>query len=254
MSKSIYDNMEKIVNRYDELGEQLSSQKVLSNPILLSKIAKERSDIEPKVQMYEKYKELTNQLDDTGKLLKEEQDSEMIELARMEIESLEQEIASLEEKMKIMLLPADPMDGKNIIMEIRAGTGGKESALFAGELYKMYSHYAELKGWSTEALSSSVSEVGGFKEIVFSINGSDVYSHLKYESGVDRVQRVPATESSGRIHTSAASVVVMPEAEDINIEINSNDLKINVYRSSGPGGQSVNTTDSAITERNLRPS
>lgn len=137
----------------------------------------------------------------------------------------------------------DPLDGKNIIMEIRAGTGGEEAALFAGDLYRMYTHYADNKGWTTEALSSAPSEKGGFKEIIFSITGSEVYSHLKYESGVHRVQRVPATEASGRIHTSASSVVVMPEAEDVNIDINPNELKIDVYRSSGPGGQSVNTTD-----------
>ena len=246
MSFGISENMEKILIRYEELGERLSSPEVLSNPALLSKIAKERSDIEPKVNTYEKFRELTIQLEDARKIMKEETDREMIELASSEAESLSQEIRDLEEKMKVMLLPADPMDGKNIIMEIRSGTGGEEAALFAGELYRMYTHYADLKGWEVEVLSSSTSEVGGFKEIIFSISGADVYSHLKYESGVHRVQRVPVTESSGRIHTSAASIVVMPEAEDINIEINPNDLKIDVYRSTGPGGQSVNTTDSAV--------
>jgi peptide chain release factor 1 len=145
-----------------------------------------------------------------------------------------------------MLLPTDPLDGKNIIMEIRAGTGGEEAALFALELYRMYTHYADSKGWKTETLSSSSAEAGGFKEIIFSVSGSNVYSHLKYESGVHRVQRVPVTEASGRIHTSAASVVVMPEAEDVSIDITPDELKIDVYRSSGPGGQSVNTTDSAV--------
>ena len=146
----------------------------------------------------------------------------------------------------MMLIPTSPLDEKDIIMEIRAGTGGEEAALFVGELFRMYSHYADIKGWKIDILSSSPSEIGGFKEIIFSISGLSVYSYLKYESGVHRVQRVPATESSGRIHTSATSVVVMPEAKDINIEINPNDLKIDVYRSSGPGGQSVNTTDSAV--------
>ena len=246
MSIDIYENMEKIVARYKELEQQLSSPEVLSNPALLSKTAKERSDLESKVNTYEKFRELTVQLEDARKLMNEEQDQEMVELAGSEAESLEQEIGELEEKLKAMLLPSDPMDGKNIIMEIRAGTGGEEAALFAGELYRMFAHYADLKGWKAEVLSSSVSEAGGFKEIVFSISGADVYSHLKYESGVHRVQRVPVTESSGRIHTSAASVVVMPEAEDINIEINPNDLKVDVYRATGPGGQSVNTTDSAV--------
>jgi len=246
MSTDIYKNMKKIIARYDELGEQFSSPEVISNPALLSKIAKERSDLEPKAHTYEKYTELTIQLEDARKLMEEESDQEMITLACAEVESLEKEIGKLEEQMKLMLLPADPMDGKNIIMEIRAGTGGEEATLFAGELYRMYTHYADVKGWKAEVLSSSASEVGGFKEIIFSISGADVFSHLKYESGVHRVQRVPVTESSGRIHTSAASVVVLPEAKDITIDINPNDLKIDVYRSTGPGGQSVNTTDSAV--------
>ncbi len=246
MSNGIIENMEKIVTCYEELGKQLSSHEVLSNPGFISKIAKEHSEIEPKVNAYKRYKRLIKQLEDAHKLIEEENDGEMIELARIEAESLEREIISLEKQLKIMLMPVNPLDGKNIIMEIRAGTGGDEAALFAGELYRMYCHYADFKEWKGEVLSSSTSEVGGFKEIIFSISGSDVYSHLKYESGVHRVQRVPTTESSGRIHTSAASVVVMPEAEDINIKINPADLKIDVYRSSGPGGQSVNTTDSAV--------
>ena len=246
MSNGIIENMEIIVTRCEELEKQLLSQEVLSDPSLISKIAKERADLEPKVKTFKRYKELISQLEDARKLIKVEKDVEMIELAEMEVESLEQEISTLEENLKIMLIPPSPLDDKDIIMEIRAGTGGEEAALFAGELYRMYCHYADIKGWKIDILSSSPSEIGGFKEIFFSISGSSVYSHLKYESGVHRVQRVPATESSGRIHTSAASVVVMPEAKDINIEINPNDMKIDVYRSSGPGGQSVNTTDSAV--------
>ena len=246
MSSNIIENMKKIELRYNELGDQLSSPEVISNPSLISKISKERSDLEPKVQTYNKFKKLTVQYEETILLLKEELDEEMIELARLEAETLEEKISALEEQLKIMLLPKDPLDGKNIIMEIRAGTGGEEAALFASELYRMYCFYADSMGWKIETLSSSASEVGGFKEIIFSISGADVYSHLKYESGVHRVQRVPATETSGRIHTSAASVVILPEAEDINVNINPNDLKIDVYRSSGPGGQSVNTTDSAV--------
>ena len=246
MSTGIIENMERIVTRCEELEKQLSSIEVLSDPSLISKIAKEHAVLEPRVKTFERYKELISQIEDARKLTKVEKDVEMIELAKIEVESLEQEIASLEEKLKVMLIPPSPLDDKDIIMEIRAGTGGEEAALFAGKLYRMYCHYADIKGWKTDVLSSSPSEIGGFKEIVFSISGANVYSHLKYESGVHRVQRVPATESSGRIHTSAASVVVMPEAEDINIDINHNDLKIDVYRSSGPGGQSVNTTDSAV--------
>lgn len=238
--------MEKLVVLYKELEDKFSSQEVLSNPALLSKIAKERSELTPKITAYVRYKSLDTQLEEAHTIIQEENDPELIQLAKMEIEALEQEIESLEEKLKIMLLPPDPLDGKDIVMEIRAGTGGEEAALFASELYRMYTHYADSKGWKTEVLSTSVSEVGGFKEIIFSIAGSDVYSQFKYESGVHRVQRVPVTESSGRIHTSAASVVVLPEPEDINIQINPNDLKIDVYRSTGPGGQSVNTTDSAV--------
>ncbi|MFC1650911.1 peptide chain release factor 1 [Candidatus Latescibacterota bacterium] len=240
------ENMEKVAARYSELEKQFSSEEVLADPALISKIAKERAELEPKIQVFEKYKGLLAQLEDSKNLVKEETDEEMIELAKMEVDSLEQECAELNEKLKIMLIPQSPLDEKDIIMEIRAGTGGEEAALFAGELFKMYSHYADIKGWKIDIMSSSPSEIGGFKEMIFSISGLRVYSHLKYESGIHRVQRVPATESSGRIHTSAASVVVMPEAKDINIEINPNDLKIDVYRSSGPGGQSVNTTDSAV--------
>ncbi|MBN1293106.1 MAG: peptide chain release factor 1 [Candidatus Latescibacteria bacterium] len=236
----------KITERYEELTARLSSREVLSNPTLLSQLAKERSDLEPKVKAFRNYERLYRQLEEAQSLVDEENDPEMLELAESEVRILESELEKVEETIKFMLLPADPMDGKNIIMEIRAGTGGDEAALFASDLYRMYSHYTDLKGWELEVLSSAPSEVGGFKEIIFSISGSDVYSHLKYESGVHRVQRVPATEASGRIHTSAASIVVLPEAEDVHIQINQNELKIDVYRSSGPGGQSVNTTDSAV--------
>jgi len=238
--------MEKLVVLYKELEDKFSSQEVLSNPALLSKIAKERSELTPKITAYVRYKSLHTQLEEAHTIIQEENDPEMIQLAKTEIEALQQEIESLEEKLKIMLLPPDPLDGKDIVMEIRAGTGGEEAAIFASELYRMYTHYADSKGWKTEVVSTSVSEVGGFKEIIFSIAGSDVSSQFKSESGVHRVQRGPVTESSGRIHTSAASVVVLPEPEDINIHINPNDLKIDVYRSTGPGGQSVNTTDSAV--------
>ncbi len=238
--------MKKIHDLYEELGRELSSPEIASNPARLTKIAKERADLEPKIQMTDRYRTLSRQVDEARDMTREETDVEMIELARGEIEDIERELEELERKIKLMLLPPDPMDGKNIIMEIRAGTGGEEAALFAGDLYRMYAYYADRKGWVTETYSVAPSERGGFKEIIFSISGPDVYSHLKYESGVHRVQRVPATEASGRIHTSAASVAVMPEAEDVNVDINPSELKIDVYRSGGPGGQSVNTTDSAV--------
>ncbi len=246
MSSSLIMSMKNLVTRFEELGEQLSSPKVLANPSLISKIAKEHADLEPKVKVFQAYQVKSAELNDALKIIDEEEDSEMLEFAKEEAQTLEQEIAELEDDMKIMLLPNDPLDGKDIIIEIRAGTGGEEAALFAAELYRMYSHFADSRGWKVEELSTSPAEAGGVKEIIFSIAGEDVYSQLKYESGVHRVQRVPVTESQGRIHTSAASVVVMPEAEDITVEIASNDLKIDVYRSSGPGGQSVNTTDSAV--------
>ncbi len=243
---NILANMKKIYDLYEELGKELSSPGIISNPARMKKISKERSDLEPKIYAFDRYRTLVRQLEEARDLSREETDPEMIEMANSEIESIERELLDLDRKLRIMLLPPDPLDGKNIIMEIRAGTGGEEAALFAGDLYRMYVHFADRKGWTTELLSSTPSERGGFKEIIFSISGSDVYSHLKYESGVHRVQRVPETEASGRIHTSASSIVVMPEAEDVNIDINPSDLKIDVYRSSGPGGQSVNTTDSAV--------
>ena len=246
VSANILKGIKSIYDRYDDLGIRLSSQEVLSNPSLLTQLAKERSGLEPKVTAFRRYEELTRQLTDARTLEAEEDDPEMLELAATEVIALENELEELEEAIKFMLLPPDTMDGKNIIMEIRSGTGGEEAALFAADLYRMYNHFADLKNWETEVLSSAPSGVGGFKEIIFSVSGAEVYSHLKYESGVHRVQRVPATEASGRIHTSAASVVVLPEAEDVQIDINPNDLKIDVYRSSGPGGQSVNTTDSAV--------
>ena len=246
MSTGIITSMQRIYDRYDDLCNRLSTEEVLANPQLLSQIAKERSDLEAKVTLFRRYEEISKQLDEVKQLVSEEKDPEMLEFACEENETLENQLQELEENIKLMLLPVDPLDGKDVIMEIRAGTGGEEAALFAANLYRMYRHYAEIKGWKSEVLSSAPSEVGGFKEIIFSVSGSNVYSHLKYESGVHRVQRVPVTEASGRIHTSAASVAVLPEAEDVTVDINQNDLKIDVYRSSGPGGQSVNTTDSAV--------
>ncbi len=243
---NILANFRKIHDLYEELGRELASPEVIGNPARMTRVARERAELEPKIQAFERYMTLSRQIEDARDLARQETDPEMIEMARDEVGDIERELEALEQKLRVMILPPDPLDGKSIIMEIRAGTGGEEAALFAGSLYRMYAHYADRKGWTTEVLSSAPSERGGFKEVIFSISGSDVYSHLKYESGVHRVQRVPETEASGRIHTSAASVVVMPEAEDVNVAINPADLKIDVYRSSGPGGQSVNTTDSAV--------
>jgi peptide chain release factor 1 len=186
------------------------------------------------------------EIQSTREMLRDKLDSELRELAEAELASLEEDKSSLEEKLKVLLLPSDPLDEKNVIMEIRAGTGGDEAALFAGDLFRMYSRYAERNGWQIESMSSNPTELGGFKEAIVMISGDRVYSRLKYESGVHRVQRVPETEASGRIHTSAATVAVLPEAEDVDIEIDPNDLRVDVFRSSGHGGQSVNTTDSAV--------
>lgn len=246
MNPYILANMKRVSERYEELGRELSSPAVISQPPLLSRVAKERADLEPKMYAFNRYETLSRQLQEVRELAKDETDQDMIELARGEIEDIERELEALEDRLRLMLLPPDPLDCRNIIMEIRAGTGGEEAALFAADLTRMYTHYADSRGWSVETLSSTPSDKKGFKEIIFAVSGSDVYSHLKYESGVHRVQRVPETEASGRIHTSAASVVVLPEAKDVQVEINPNDLKIDVYRSSGPGGQSVNTTDSAV--------
>ena len=187
-----------------------------------------------------------SEIQSTQEMLRDKLDSELRELAEAELASLEEDKSSLEEKLKVLLLPSDPLDEKNVIMEIRAGTGGDEAALFAGDLFRMYSRYAERNGWQIESMSSNPTELGGFKEAIVMISGDRVYSRLKYESGVHRVQRVPETEASGRIHTSAATVAVLPEAEDVDIEIDPNDLRVDVFRSSGHGGQSVNTTDSAV--------
>jgi peptide chain release factor 1 len=246
MNDSVIRNMGKIVQRYSELCDQLALPEVLSTPSLLSKVAKERSSLEPQVELFKKYQKLSSQFQDSERLMHEEHDPEIIALAREESETLRNELDHLEEEIKLILLPRDPLDNKDIVMEIRAGTGGEEAALFVSDLYRMYTHYAEMKGWAVEVLSSTPSDIGGFKEVIISISGAAVYSFLKYESGVHRVQRVPVTEASGRIHTSAASVVIMPEAKDVTIDLNMNDLKVDVYRSSGPGGQSVNTTDSAV--------
>jgi len=207
---------------------------------------KEHSHLSEISQLNTVIEELEKQIDDTKALIQEEKDHEMKELAKEELKELESKFEAENEKLKILLIPKDPLDEKNIIMEIRAGTGGEEAALFASDLYRMYSRFAETKGWKFEVMNSNDTELGGLKEIVFSVSGNNVYENLRYESGVHRVQRVPATEASGRIHTSAVTVAVLPEADETEIDIRQEDLRIDVMRAGGPGGQCVNTTDSAV--------
>ncbi|HGE72676.1 TPA: peptide chain release factor 1 [Candidatus Poribacteria bacterium] len=240
------EKLETIQKKYFELEQALSDPNIVSNSSKFQQYAKQRSELVPIVSLINEYQRLLDQIKGNQELLDTEEDEELIEIARAELEDMEKRKATLERELKLMLLPKDDNEGKNIIVEIRAGTGGDEATLFVGDLFRMYSKFAINKGWKIDVISSHPTGVGGFKEIIFSVEGKDVYKQLKYESGVHRVQRVPITESSGRIHTSAVTVAVLPEAEEVDIEIDPNDLRIDTFRSSGPGGQSVNTTDSAV--------
>ncbi|MCH7673810.1 peptide chain release factor 1 [candidate division KSB1 bacterium] len=240
------EQLEKIDKRYQELCDLLMDPNVTQDPAKYKDVAKEKSGLDKTIEKYHEYKKVLTTLEEGESVLKDDSDEELRELAELELEELKPKKIDLEEELKVLLLPKDPRDKKNVIVEVRAGTGGDEAGLFAGDLYRMYSRFAERIGWKIEVLSSNPQGVGGFKEIIFMMNGENVYGVMKYESGVHRVQRVPKTETNGRIHTSAASVVVLPEAEEVEISIDPNELKIDVYRSSGPGGQSVNTTDSAV--------
>lgn len=235
-----------IEDKYKELGEKVMDPDLLKDMKEYQKTMKEYSDLKPIVDRYKEYQGYLNELKDTEEMLGENLDDEMRELAKEDLKNLQENIAKAEEDLNIMLIPKDPNDDRNVIVEIRGGIGGEEAALFAGDLFRMYSMYADKRGYKTEVMSTNETGIGGFKEVIFMINGKGAYSRLKHESGVHRVQRVPETEASGRIHTSAATVAVMPEADDVEIEINENDLKIDVYRASGHGGQCVNTTDSAV--------
>jgi peptide chain release factor 1 len=237
---------DQILSRFDELTTQLADEKIIRDNQRWRKMAKERSDMEELAEVARKLKKVEQTLADNRGVIDADEDPELVEMAHAELEGLEAERASLDERFQILLVPPDPADEKNTIMELRAGTGGEESALFVGDLLRMYTRYIERKGWKAELLSSSESGKGGFKEVILLVNGAGAYGTLKFESGVHRVQRVPETEASGRIHTSAASVAVMPEAEEIDVTINPEDLRIDVYRSGGKGGQGVNTTDSAV--------
>lgn len=242
---NLMEKLALIAERYDRLGKQLSDPAIHADPKEFQRVAREHSSLEEIVEKYHQYKHAIEGIEEAKKIL-EGNDPELHELARMEMEELQPVKEKLEEEFPILLLPKDPNDDKNVIVEVRAGAGGDEAALFAADLFRMYSRYAEEQGWKTELLSSNESGLGGFKEIIFMIEGQGAYSRLKYESGVHRVQRVPETEASGRIHTSTATVAVLPEAEEVEVDINLNDLRIDTYRSSGSGGQHVNTTDSAV--------
>ena len=241
----MFDRLEEVAARYRELEELLGRPETAQNPNRLREVSQELAEIRETVQTYESWKALNASVEENKELL-EEDDPELVELAKSEIEQAEAQLEELVETLKKLLLPRDPNDTKNVVLEIRAGTGGDEASLFAGDLFRMYSRFAEDNKWKIEPLSISESDAGGLKEVIANISGRDVYGQLKHESGVHRVQRVPVTESQGRIHTSTVSVAVLPEAADVDVQIEEKDLRIDRFRSSGPGGQSVNTTDSAI--------
>jgi|SRR5690625_3418397 len=242
----MYDRFDQIEGRYEELSELLSDPEVIADTNRFLKLSKEEANLRETVTVYRKYKEVTGELEDTKELLGESLDKEMQELAKEELQSLTQEKEVLEDQLKILLLPKDEADERNIIMEIRGAAGGDEAQLFAADLYNMYQKYAEFQGWKTEVLDATTSDIGGYKEISIMITGQNVYSKLKFENGAHRVQRVPQTESQGRIHTSTATVVVMPEAEEVDVDINENDIRTDIYHASGAGGQHVNKTASAV--------
>ncbi|NOX18236.1 MAG: peptide chain release factor 1 [Chlorobi bacterium] len=240
------NKLEAIKKKYDGINERLSEPEVYSNQEKYIKLSKDRSELTELVKNYDRYIEVTKNIEGNNELISSSDEPEIVEMAEMELEELKSEKEEIEEKIKVLLLPKDPNDDKNVIVEIRAGTGGDEAGLFAGDLLRMYTRFAELKGWKQEMIDINESTMGGVKEAVFSLAGENVYGDLKYESGVHRVQRVPATEASGRVHTSAASVVVIPEAEDVDVSVDQNDLRIDVYRSGGAGGQNVNKVETAI--------
>ncbi len=243
----MFDQLEATVQRYEELTQQLGDPDVLRDSERLRKCAKEQSDLRSTVELYQSYCKARDELQENEELLEgEAPESEFAELVMEEVVGLRERLTTLEQELRVALLPQDPNDARGAILEIRAGTGGDEAALFAADLFKMYTRYVETQGWRLDILNTSATETGGFKEIVASIEGKDVYSKLKYESGTHRVQRVPETESQGRVHTSAVTVAILPEAEDVDVDIDQADIRVDVFRSSGPGGQSVNTTDSAV--------
>ncbi|HZQ24786.1 MAG TPA: peptide chain release factor 1 [Terriglobales bacterium] len=242
----MFERLEQIEARYEELTQALASPEIMNDSGKYQKTAKAHSEITPVVEKYREYKDLARGIAESKAMLADEKDAEMRTYAQEELDKLEARVAGVEQELKVLLLPKDPNDEKNVVLEIRAGTGGDEATLFAAELFRMYSRYAETKRWKVEVLSTSESGVGGLKEVIAMIDGDRVYSQMKYESGVHRVQRVPETEQQGRVHTSAVTVAVLPEAEDVDIKIDAKDLRVDTFCSSGPGGQSVNTTYSAV--------
>jgi peptide chain release factor 1 len=242
----ILERLKKVKNRFEIINQQLSDPTFMNDREKLVSLSRERSDLVEIMEAYEEYSEIIKNIEGNKEIMDSRADKELVSLAEAELGELEEKKESLEERMKFLLLPKDPDDNKDIIMEIRAGTGGEEAALFAGDLFRMYTRFAERKGWKVELMDISDTGRGGIKEAVFSISGENIFGNLKFESGVHRVQRVPETEANGRVHTSAASVAVLPEAEDVQIEINPNDLRIDIFRSGGAGGQNVNKVETAV--------
>jgi peptide chain release factor 1 len=242
----VFERLDQIESRYEELTQALASPEIIADSLKYQKTAKAHSEITPVVEKYREYKGLKKGIAESKAVLAEEKDAEMRAYAQEELSKLESRVGAVENELKVLLLPKDPNDEKDVVLEIRAGTGGDEATLFAAEMFRMYTRFAETQGWKVEVLSTSESGVGGLKEVIAIIEGQRVYSRLKYESGVHRVQRVPQTEQQGRVHTSAVTVAVLPEAEDVDVKIDPKDLRIDTFCSSGPGGQSVNTTYSAV--------
>ena len=242
----MFDRLEELVDKLDTINNQLTDPDVVTDQNKFRKLMKEQSDLVPIVDKYKEYKDAKSTIEDSLEILEEESDEELREMAKEEMNDAKSRLETIEQELKILLLPKDPNDSKNVIVEIRAGAGGDEAALFAYEIYRMYQKYVDQFKWKVELMSVNENGIGGFKEAVFMITGDGAYSKMKYESGVHRVQRIPKTESGGRIHTSTVTVAVMPEAEEVDVEINDNDIRIDVMRASGNGGQCVNTTDSAV--------
>ncbi|MDD2585145.1 MAG: peptide chain release factor 1 [Syntrophomonadaceae bacterium] len=245
------EKLKSLEDKYNELNILLSKPEVISDQSQYQKYAKVHSDLSEIVNKYQEYQSIIQQLEDANQMLAEDPDPEFQEMLHEERQTLKERQTDLEHELRVLLLPKDPNDEKSVIMEIRAGTGGDEAALFAGDLFRMYSRYAETQGWQIDIMDSHYTDIGGIKELIFVIDGQGAYSKLKYESGVHRVQRIPTTESGGRIHTSAATVAVLPEAEEVEVQIDPNEIRVDVYCSSGPGGQSVNTTQSAVRVTHL---
>lgn len=240
------DKLQEVKERFEQINERLSDPAIMSDQVKLIKLSKERSNLLDIVSAYDEYVDVVKNIEGNQEVIDAAEDKELTELAELELEELKARRIELEEKIKLLLIPKDPQDDQDVILEVRAGTGGEEAGLFAGDLLRMYTRFAELKGWNIELMDLNEATMGGIKEAVMAVRGSGIYGMLKYESGVHRVQRVPATEASGRVHTSAASVVVMPEVDDVEVEIDMSDVRVDTYRASGAGGQHVNKTDSAI--------